>query len=304
MYICILLNNMNKFSIAQLAQFSGIKAHTIRMWEQRYQALNPERTEGNIRLYGNSDLKRLLNIVSLLQRSYKISEISSLTDVELAKNMLKQQANQVGDADMEEHILQMISSGLSFNEQHFEKIFSHCILRYGLKKTYGKVIFPLLERLGIMWAGETLPPAQEHFISNILRKKIFTAIDSLPPPSSPKTWLLFLPEEEFHELSLLFAHYVIQQSGQKVIYLGSNVPFDSVIASIQSIEPENLLLFFVHQDFPSNIKKYILDLSDNFKGNKIHLGGKPSLIENCMYLSKVHCLFSPKDLEQVLEKYV
>src|SRR5690606_9099180 len=136
--------------------------------------------------------------------------------------------------------------------------------------------------------------------SNLIRKKMFTAIDSLPPPKNQDSWLLFLPEDEFHELALLYAHFSILQSGAKVIYLGSNLPFSSVIDSIKSIDPKYLLSFFVHQDFTLDIKKYLEKVLKNFKGDKIYACGRASLLEDSKKLPKVDCLHSAIELEQVL----
>ena len=139
-------------------------------------------------------------------------------------------------------------AGVSYDEFNFDKIFSHTLLTYGMKKTYLKVIYPVLVRTGLMWACNDLAPANEHFISNLFRQKLFTAIDALPP-SKPESdsWLLFLPENEFHEVGLLLAHYLIRLSGKKVIYLGGNVPTQSVITAVKEISCDNLLLFLVHR---------------------------------------------------------
>ena len=162
---------MNLFSISQLSQISGIKAHTIRMWEQRYNALKPNRSEGNTRYYDNLQLRRLLNIVSLMNSGYKVSELGVMSDKKLF-TLLEQQQGKVESDDPEDfYISQLIAAGMSYDEQHFEKIFSHCLLRFGLKNAYTHVLYPLLSRIGLMWASNSIPPAQEQFISNIIRQK-------------------------------------------------------------------------------------------------------------------------------------
>ena len=264
---------MNEFSISQLSYFSGIKPHTIRIWEQRYEALRPKRSSGNTRYYDNSQLRRLLNIVSLIDAGYKVAEVCSMPD----KNMFKLLADledKESDKDAGYYVSQLIAAGIEYDERHFDKIFSHCMLRYGMKDAYVKVIYKLLNRIGLMWATDRLPPAQEHFISNLLRQKLFTAIDSLPPPRSQSgAWLLFLPENEFHEIGLLFACYLIRAAGRKVIYLGTNVPLPSVVIAAKEISPENLLLFCVHAYPEAEILRYVNELSRSFKGKNIFVSG-------------------------------
>lgn len=292
---------MESFSISQLARFSGIRAHTIRIWEQRYNALQPNRSEGNTRYYDNSQLRRLLNIVSLMETDHKVSELCAMPDKKLFKlvNELLQVRVSKDEAG-EYYVSQLIAAGMSYDELHFEKIFSHSILRYGIKDVYRKIIYPMLIRIGLMWAGDTIPPAQEHFISNILRQKLFTLIDMLPPPkSSSGTWVLFLPENEFHEIGLLLANYVIRSSGRKVIYLGSDVPFQSLIGAVADTAPQNLLLFLVHHDFPEEMEGYLNKLNTTFTNKKIYVAGDPGL-SRLKTQKKINLLHSLQELEQIL----
>jgi methanogenic corrinoid protein MtbC1 len=249
---------MDFFSISQLSQFSGIKPHTIRMWEKRYNALTPTRSGGNTRYYDNAQLRRLLNIVSLYECGYKLPEICGMPDKKLFALVDEINKSVSLDESANYFVSQLIGAGIGFNEEHFEKIFSHCLIRFGLKDAYIKVIYPMMSRIGILWTIDHLTAAHEHFVTNLLRQKLFTAINSLPPPtSSPDTWLLFLPEDEFHEIGLLLANYLIRLSGRKVIYLGTNVPLQSISIALQHIKPENLLLFMVHNDLPENLKKLL-----------------------------------------------
>ncbi len=142
---------MNYFSISQLARYSGIKPHTIRMWEQRYNALTPNRSEGNTRYYDNKQLRRLLNIASLLESDYKVSELCKMPDKKLF-SLVEELPNKTADNDINEFfVLQLVSAGMSYDEVSFDKIFSHCLLKYGIKEAYIKVIYPMLHRVGIMW---------------------------------------------------------------------------------------------------------------------------------------------------------
>ncbi|HEX5025957.1 MAG TPA: MerR family transcriptional regulator, partial [Agriterribacter sp.] len=227
---------MDAFSIAQLSQYSGIKPHTIRIWEKRYNALQPNRSDGNTRYYNSEQLRRLLNIVSLLDAGYKASEACSLSDKKLfARVEAIQQSVPIESSDY--FVAQLAAAGIDYDEAHFANIFSHCLLRYGIKDCYLKVIYPLLVRLGLMWASDRIISAPEHFISNILRQKLFTAVDALPPPAEgAEKWMLFLPEDEFHEIGLLFAKYLVCSAGKKVFYLGANVPLPSLIDVVKETQ--------------------------------------------------------------------
>ena len=292
---------MNQFSISQLAQFSGIKPHTIRMCEQRYNTLQPGRSEGNTRYYNNEQLRRLLNIVSLTGCGYKISELSILPDKELFR-LVKEIKNEPVNEPASYFIFQLIAAGVNYDATFFNKIFSHCLLRYGLKDTYLKIIYPTLARTGIMWESNTLPPSQEHFISNLFRQKLFTAIDSLPPAekSDADSWLLFLPENEFHEIGLLFAHYLISLSGQKVIYLGSNVPIQSFDSLIEDKPIKNILLFLVHNYINEDMQGYLNDLAKRFVGKNLFVASSQQPNKSIKLKKEIQWLTSVEDLEQKL----
>ncbi len=293
---------MDLFSISQLQQFSGIKAHTIRIWEQRYSALNPTRSEGNTRYYSNDQLRRLLNIVSLMGHEYKISELCAMPDEMLFK-IIKSHLKNLSSPDLaiEYTVSQLLAAGMSLDENYFDSLFSECIVRYGIKNTYVNVVYPMLERIGLMWTNDTMPPAQEHFISNIIRQKLFTAIDSLPAVKSSKnSWLLFLPENEFHEIGLLFAHYLIRRAGKKVFYLGCNVPFDTITKVVKEITPSNLLFFLVHNNIPIDTQQYLNNLSANFKKGKIYLSGSGKLISELKTGKSMQWIRSVEELEKQL----
>ena len=291
---------MDQFSISQLAQFSGIKAHTIRVWEQRYDTLKPNRSEGNTRYYDNSQLRRLLNIVSLADYGYKVSELSAMQDKELFE-LITEKTNQTENESVAYFIFQLIAAGMSYDEVYFDKIFSHCLIRFGLKDTYLKVIYPTLARIGLMWTRGILPPAQEHFLSNLFRQKLFTAIDSLPASlAQSDVWVLFLPENEFHEIGLLFANYLLRSNGKKTIYLGTNVPLESIKRLLKNSDVENVLLFFVHNDFPEEIKKYLNQLSDEYTGMNIFVASHQKITKQLGKIKKVSFLHSVEELQQQL----
>ena len=162
----------------------------------------------------------------------------------------------------------------------------------------------MLQRVGIMWTTNALEPAAEHFISNLVRQKLFTVIDSLSAAKTDKdSWLLYLPENEFHEIGLLFANFLIRQSGRKAIYLGSNVPLDSLFVAVKESSPENVLLFLAHNDLPDETQHYLNELSLFFAKKKIYVAADRSLFENIKSPKNIHWLSSPKDLEQLLPDF-
>ena len=292
---------MNYFSISQLASYSGIKPHTIRMWEQRYNALTPKRSEGNTRYYDNKQLRRLLNIASLLESGYKVSELCKMPDKKLFRLVEELPKKAVGNHINEFFVLQLISAGMSYDEASFDKIFSHCILKFGIREAYVKVFYRMLHRVGIMWTSNALEPAAEHFISNLVRQKLFTVIDSLSGAKTDEdSWLLFLPENEFHEIGLLFANILIRQSGRKAIYLGANVPIDSLFVALKQTSPENVLLFLVGNNLRDETQQYLDQLSLLFSKKKIYVAAEQSLFHNIQSPQKIHWLSSPNELEGLL----
>ena len=269
------------------------------MWEQRYDALTPVRSEGNTRYYDSHQLRRLLNIVSLSHLDYKISELCSLSDEKLFQ-LVAATGNKASAGELNDYyISQLIAAGMTYDEAYFEKIFSHCLLSYGVKDAYLKLLYPVLVRIGILWACDTVPPAQEHFIMNLVRQKLCTAIDLLPQPAGrSSTWLLFLPEDEFHETGLLFASYLIRLLGDKVIYLGSNLPYASLQEAVKVTRADNLLLFLVRNDFTENYQEYIDRLSNDFKKKKIFIAGSDKTIHPLRKRANTIWLTSAEALEQ------
>ncbi len=294
---------MDSFSISELQKFSGIKAHTIRIWEQRYDALKPNRSEGNTRYYNGSQLRRLLNIVSLLNSDYKVSELCSMPDKKLV-NLLDEKLSQSISVDhaYEYFISQIISSTIQFNEMQFDKLFANCILRFGLKGTYVHIIYPALIRLGVMWSKDAILPAQEHFITNLIRQKLLSAIDALPPSTaSTNSWMLFLPEDEFHEAGLLLSNFLIRQMGMKVIYLGANVPFDSLKIAVKEIKPTHLLSFIVRKNNNKQDLDLINLLHKNCPTQKIYLGCDSSRLTELKPRKNFIKLHSVQELEHALQ---
>ncbi|MBL7743177.1 MAG: MerR family transcriptional regulator [Chitinophagaceae bacterium] len=231
---------MNAFTIKDLENISGIKAHTIRMWEQRYGFLKPQRTETNIRHYCNEELKTILNIALLNKNGYKISQIDKMCQDEICSKILGLQAS---EAIHERVVNELIKDMVDLKIQEFEQTLGHYINEHGLEDAVREIIFPFLEKIGILWQTGHIMPAQEHFVTSIIRQKLIVAIDQVPVSRDSETCILFLPEGEHHELGLLFLHYLLKSQGKKVVYLGANVPTRDVHSIVDTLKPD---MAFIH----------------------------------------------------------
>jgi DNA-binding transcriptional MerR regulator len=262
---------MNKFTIKDLENLSGIKAHTIRIWEQRYSFLKPQRTSTNIRYYSNLELKMLLNISLLNKYGYKISHINRMTNEELREKTLTLTGP---EAQQERIINELIQCMADADIEQFEAIIDQHIHARGIEKTIIYVIFPFLERIGILWLTDHINPAQEHLISNIIRQKLIVGIDGANAALSLKTkMLLFLPENEHHEIGLLFLHYMLKARGVKVIYLGANVPVKDLEYIIELKKPDYIYTHLTTVIKEFNFDKFINNLKIRFPQQKILISG-------------------------------
>jgi DNA-binding transcriptional MerR regulator len=213
---------MSTYTIKDLEHISGIKAHTIRIWEQRYHFLQPQRTDTNIRSYSADELKVILNVSLLNKYGYKISHIDKMNADEMEEKIFG--LNQM-DADKERVVNALIKDMVSLNMVSFERQLDTYIVSKGIEKTITEIIFSFLERVGVLWITNHINPAQEHLASNIIRQKIILGIEKLPKfYQTAKLIVLFMPEGEYHEIGLLFVHFLLKQKGHNVDYLGTNVP--------------------------------------------------------------------------------
>jgi DNA-binding transcriptional MerR regulator len=213
---------MSSYTIKDLEQISGIKAHTIRIWEQRYQFLQPQRTETNIRSYSADELKVILNVSLLNKYGFKISHIDKMSTAEMEEKILA--LNQL-DAEKERVVNALIKDMVSLDMISFERQLDNYIAQKGIEKTITEIIFSFLERVGVLWITNHINPAQEHLASNLIRQKVILGIEKLPKMfPSGKLIVLFMPEGEYHEIGLLFVHFLLKSKGYNVDYLGTNVP--------------------------------------------------------------------------------
>lgn len=257
---------MTRFSIRDLENFSGVKAHTIRIWERRYGLLDPDRTDTNIRTYTTEELKTILNVAFLNRHGVKISKIAALTKAERDLRV-KQVAEDASDPNGALNALKLAM--VNYDADLFERTSDAYREKEGFRALVERLYVPLLEHIGVLWQSSTICPAQEHFASNLVRQKLVSAIDSTRPLTVPEGRLhvLYLPENEVHELGLFYLHYRLRASGQRVIYLGQGVPMgDLAQVAEQFPGPINFLsvltVFPSSDDFPTYLQKLRASLPD------------------------------------------
>ncbi len=262
------------FSIKDIENLSGIKAHTIRIWEQRYSLLKPKRSETNIRYYTNDDLKTILSIALLNKYGYKISHIDKMSSADIAKNVLS-----LSDSGARDHLMvnQLLETMVEYNIENFESILNKNISTAGLEKTILKIIFPFLEKVGVLWVTNHVNPAQEHLVSNVIRQKIIAGIDGLKiPAESAVKFCLFLPEAEYHELSLLLVHYLLKKKGVDTVYLGAHTPFKELETITDLTRPDYLYTHISSASQNFNFEKFLLTLHKKFNNYVTVISGKVS----------------------------
>jgi DNA-binding transcriptional MerR regulator len=262
---------MNAFTIKDLENLSGIKAHTIRIWEQRYSFLNPQRTDTNIRFYSNNELQTVLNIALLNKYGYKISHIDRMTSVEMNEKILT--LSQV-EAQQERLVNDLIYSMVDMNVEDFEALLDTYIGLKGIEKTIIQIIFPFLERIGILWMTNHINPGQEHLVTNVIRQKLIVGIETIKSHFKAKTnMLLFLPESEHHELGLLFAHYLLKSRGISVLYLGANVPLKDVEFVAKLKNPTVLYAHLTSVANNFNFEKFLINAYNRMPDRQFIVSG-------------------------------
>lgn len=262
----------NELSIKDLEALSGIKAHTIRVWEQRYGIIVPNRTSTNIRTYSNDDLKTLLNISLLNKKGYKISKIAQMSAGERRRKVEELHEQ---DSSYEAHVDALTMAMIELDEARFEKVISRGTIQYGFEKMMECIIYPFLEKIGVMWMTSTIHPAQEHFMANLIRQKLLVAIDGHPvnPDKDADRYVLFLPEGEIHELSLLYLSYLLRQHEKHVIYLGLSVPLEDLVAVCTLFKPVRIVTMATVHPTGENLANYLRDVAKQLPGVDIYVGG-------------------------------
>lgn len=263
-------NNIKKsFSIRDLENLSGIKAHTIRIWEKRYHLLQPERTATNIRTYSLNSLQKLLNITLLYNNGYKISKIAKLEE-----GNIPQLVNEIIARNSEKHhaINAFKLAMVNFDSAHFFQTFNSLMVERNFREIFNKVFIPLLNELGLLWQTNTISPAHEHFITSLIKQKIYIHTEKfqkLEPTKTDKVFVMFLPENEIHEVGLLFLNYEIVSRGYKTIYLGQSMPLENMVDLLNYYENLHFVSYFTVSPNKDEINKYLEDFYKilNTKGN-------------------------------------
>lgn len=263
---------MSVYSIKDLEHLSGIKAHTLRIWEQRYNIIRPKRTETNIRYYDDIDLKLVLNISLLKEHGFKISEIAQMSETAMHQEVRALTEKNERYCDQ---VQALTLAMIDLDEDHFEKVIATNVLKHGFEHTMMHIIYPFLIKIGILWQTGAINPAQEHFISNLIRQKLIVAIDGqvLKRREKAKKYMLFLPEGELHEISLLFANYLLRSRQNKVVYLGQSLPLHDLEAAFEVHKPDYLLTIIISTPGPEEVQAFLNTLSNKFSPTKIITSG-------------------------------
>lgn len=264
---------MNQFSISDIETLSGIKAHTLRVWEQRYNLLNPSRKESKHRVYSNEDLKYILRVSYLYHKGYKISKIAALSEQDIREKSLQMDAQQ---QDYDVYINQLTEASIDLDQDKFEEIVHTILLHLGYEAGVLKIFFPLLNRIGLLWMVNSVTPAQEHFASALIIKKMLTAINGLPRKKylpGDRRVLLFTPQGELHEMPLLYLHYLLKKKEVALINAGKNNSLE-VLKEILEVNPVTHLYFhLVTNLLHCPIDQYLQSLSTLFPRHEIHFSG-------------------------------
>ncbi len=264
---------MARFSIRDIEKFTGVKAHTLRIWEQRYNILTPKRTDTNIRYYDDADLKQLLGISILINNGYRISKAACMCREEVDGKVREITEHTVSDSNQ---IMGLVSAMLELDEPAFNKLLNTQILQLGFEQTVIKVLFPFLKHLGMLWMTGTVHPAHEHFVTNLIKQKLYVAIEGQVPKykNDSLKFLLYLPEGESHEIGLLFANYVLRCRGHQTIYLGQNTPEEDIVQVFELYNPDVVFLTVTACSTIDEMPSFIEHTASLWKDKQIYIAGK------------------------------
>ncbi len=283
-----MFNNLNKkvnnvkqsFSIKDLENLCGVKAHTIRIWEKRYNLLSPDRTETNIRTYSLENLQKLLNVTYLVNSGYKISRISKLNKQEINEYV----RSIVSDNSIKNHAINSFKIAmLNYDLELFLGTYEQLASKRSFRQIFIDIFIPLLKEIGLLWQTDTISPSHEHFITNLIKQKLLLSIEKLQyskPTKKDKAFILFLPENEIHELGLLYVNYEILLHGYKAIYLGPSIPLNSLPNMLSFHNNIVFVSYFTIRPEKENISEYLSDFNEivcTDKTNEFWILGKQIL---------------------------
>ncbi|WP_353483790.1 MerR family transcriptional regulator [Haliscomenobacter sp.] len=288
---------MAVYSIRDLEKLSGIKAHTIRIWEQRYGVIAPKRTKTNIRYYQDDDLKFLLNVALLNKNGIKISKIATMTRHDVAEKVAAiSEVNFEHNTQLDALTISMIE----MDEQQFDRIITTSTQQIGFERTMLEVIYPFLDKLGVLWLTGSINPVQENFISYLIRQKIIVAIDneSIPQGKFAKKFIIYLPEGEKQELSLLFMHYILKSRRNQVLYLGQDISIGDLRDACKVHKPDFIFTMVTETFFKEPVQRYVDKLSETFPNCHILLSGYQVVAQK---VSSAHNVTVLRSLDHTLD---
>jgi DNA-binding transcriptional MerR regulator len=285
------------YSIKDLEKLSGIKAHTIRVWEQRYGLIEPKRTKTNIRYYQDDDLKLILNIALLNKNGIKISRIARMNREEIADKV-----SAISEVNFEfgTQLDALTISMIEMDEYKFDRIVTMNVQKIGFERTMIEIIHPFLDKLSLLWLTGSIHPVQENFISYLIRQKIVTAIDNEPfvIGKHVKKFLLFLPEGETQELSLLFLHYLLKSRRNQVIYVGQDMSIIDLQDVFKIHQPDYMYTMITETFLKEPVQKYIDTLAATFTSTQILVSGYQVITQNVKSSNRITVL---KSLDQTIQ---
>ncbi len=295
------MNNIQiNFSIKDLENLTGIKAHTIRIWEKRYNLLKPNRTDTNIRHYSLASFQKLLNISYLNNHGIKISKIANLTDDEIPAKVREIASR----SNIEDHAINALKMAMmNFDQILLYNTYNQLIETKSFSEIFYEVFLPLLNEIGLLWQTNTITPAHEHFLSVHIKQKILINIEriqSLEPKPSSKTFILFLPDNEIHDIGLLFINYQLRSKGYHTIFLGESVPMESLKDLLEFFKDITFISYFTvfpeTQDIPAYVNKFNLLLLHKENTRLFLLGNKFINLETLTFPKKVTTFNSIENL--------
>lgn len=289
------------YSISDLEKLSGIKAHTLRTWEQRYGIVQPKRTQTNIRYYLDEDLQLILNIALLNKNGLKISKIAKMSEGEIATEVeVLTDENQNDDIQTEALTLAM----LELDEIRFDRIVATSIEQKGFERMMLELIYPFLEKLSILWLTGSVKPIHENFISHLIHQKLMAATVQIPitKPAKKKKFFLYLPPNEKQELSLLFMHYLLKKRGFSIIYLGQETSIIDLKDAYQIQKPDFIFTIISESFTDSPVQSYVDSLADSFPDSQILLTGYQIIAQDVRTKKNLSLLHSLDDTLRYLDR--
>ena len=265
-----------QYSISDLERLSGVKAHTLRVWESRYGLIEPHRTPTNIRYYGDNELKKILNVAFLVNSGMRISKVAALSDVD-QRSLVLDKSN--GGHNHEGTLTALKVAMIDFDQDTFERVLNRCLLNMGAEDAFNNVLADFIRHLGVLWQTNAITVAHEHFVTGLIKQKLFSLIDQLAvaPHPEAKSYLLYLPGAEMHELGLLYMHFILKKNGQRSLFLGQDVAIEFLEEAYIHYKPDVLMSIFTTQPSIEDVQNYLQQLGSTFNSRKLRfeLAGYP-----------------------------